>query len=207
MRAVADAIACEGCDAIYRRHPLASGEIARCARCGTELDRHPGRRTGRMLPLTIACLILFAIANLFPIVRIEMRGMHSETTLIGAVAALASEGMSPIALLVLATTIFFPLLYLLILLHIFLPRRQARRPAGFNILVRAIQGVRPWGMIEVFLLGVLVAIVKLSNMTNVLPGVALWAFIALTILLTVLLSFSPRFFWKMAFAPQPGPQR
>lgn len=206
MRVVADAIACEGCDAVYRRRPLEDGEVARCPRCGTELDRHPGRHVAHMLPLTIACLILFAIANLFPIVQIEMRGLRSETTLIGAVVALASEGMSPIALLALATTVVFPLLYLLIVLHLCWPRTGARRPRGFHVLVRVIQAIRPWGMVEIFLLGTLVAIVKLSNMTDVVPGIALWAFIALTFLLTRLLSFRPRLFWQMAFASQKEPR-
>ena len=63
------------------------------------------------------------------------------------------------------------------------------------------QSLRPWGMIEVFLLGVLVAIVKLSSMATVVPGPALWAFVALTVLLTAVLSFDPRAFWEMAFEP------
>ena len=68
---------------------------------------------------------------------------------------------------------------------------------------RAIQSVRPWGMIEVFLLGVLVAIVKLSSMATVVAGPALWAFVALTVLLTAVLSFNPNAFWEMTFRP-PG---
>lgn len=204
MRVVADAIACEGCDAVYRRRPLEDGEVARCPRCGTELDRHPGRHVAYMLPLTIACLILFSIANLFPIVAIELRGLRSETTLMGALISLAREGMSPVALLALATTILFPLLYLLIVLNLCWPRARARRPGGFHVLVRVIQAIRPWGMIEVFLLGTLVAVVKLSNMTHVVPGIALWAFIALTLLMTMLLAFRPRVFWQMPSAPRQG---
>jgi len=66
---------------------------------------------------------------------------------------------------------------------------------GVRKLLHLMQYVRPWGMIEVFLLGVLVALVKLSNIANVLPGVALWAFAALTIVLTVVVSFNPRYLW------------
>jgi len=67
------------------------------------------------------------------------------------------------------------------------------------MLVRMMQSLRPWGMIEVFLLGVLVAIVKLSSMATVVPGPALWAFVALTVTLTAVLSFNPGAFWEMAF--------
>ena len=199
MKEVPTAIVCDGCDAVWHRTPLHAREIARCPRCGTELARHPGAQQERILPLTVAGLIMFGIANLFPIVEIELRGLHSQTTLVGAVVALAGEGMSLVALLVLATTILFPLLQLLILLWLLVPLQRHRRVvAGFGWLVRAMQSLRPWGMIEVFLLGVLVALVKLSSMATVLPGPALYAFMVLTVLLTAVLAFDPRGFWEMA---------
>jgi paraquat-inducible protein A len=106
--------------------------------------------------------------------------------------------MSLVAFLVLATTILFPLMQLLILVWLLVPLRRHRRALGFALLVRLMQALRPWGMIEVFLLGVLVALVKLSSMASVLPGPALWAFVALTLLLTAVLAFDPRGFWEMA---------
>ena len=130
---------------------------------------------------------------------------RSQTTLLGAAVALTGEGMSEVALLVLATTLLFPLLQLCILLYLLLPVAQGRRLPGFALLVRIMQSLRPWGMIEVFLLGVLVAIVKLSSMASVVAGPALWAFVALTVLLTAVLSFDPRLFWQAALAPpEPG---
>ncbi|MBB3176427.1 paraquat-inducible protein A [Variovorax sp. Sphag1AA] len=203
MKEIPDAIVCEGCDAIYRRVRLRPREVSHCPRCGTELDRHAGDQSARILPLTMASLILFAIANLFPIVEIELQGLSSQTTLAGAVVALSTEGMSPVALLVLATTILFPLLQLCILAYLLVPMAYERRPVGFGVLVKLLQSLRPWGMVEVFLLGVLVAIIKLSSMAQVIAGPALWAFGALTVLLTVVVSFNPRGFWEMAFVPRP----
>ena len=207
MQEVPNLIACEGCDALYERPHLRSREVARCPRCDTLLDRGWGRAHERMLPLTVACLILFAIANLFPIVEIELQGLSSQTTLAGAVLQLTRGGMPEVAVLVLATTILFPLSQLCILLYLLLPITvRGVRPAGFNILVRAMQVLRPWGMIEVFLLGVLVAIVKLAGMAKVLPGAALWAFMVLTVLLTALLAFEPKAFWHIVF-PREGGER
>jgi len=205
MKEVPDSIVCEGCDAVCRRVPLRRREISHCERCGTELDRHAGGQSARVLPLTVASLILFAIANLFPIVQIELQGLTSQTTLAGAVVALSVEGMSPVALLVLATTILFPLLQLCILFYVLVPLHYERRPAGFAVLVRLLQSLRPWGMVEVFLLGVLVAIIKLGSIAQVIAGPALWAFVGLTVLLTAILSFNPRTFWELAFElPWPG---
>jgi paraquat-inducible protein A len=195
MQEVPDVIACEGCDALYTRPDLRPGEIARCLRCQTELERHPGSQHDRILPLTLACLVLFAIANLFPIVAIEINGAGSRTTLLGAVATLVVEGRALVAALVLATTFLFPLVQLGALFYLLFPRPDPGPPAGFDWLVRSIQSLRPWGMIEVFLLGVLVAIVKLSSMAVVVPGPALWSYVALTLLLTAVLSFDPRLLW------------
>ena len=199
MNEVPRAIICESCDAVCQRVPLREREIARCPRCGVELDRHAGFQQARILPLTVASLIVFAIANLFPIVEIALRGLRSETTLAGAVIALAGDGRSLLALLVLATTLLLPLLHLLILLWLLVPLRwgRGRRVAGFAPLVQTMQALRPWGMIDIFLLGVLVAIIKLSSMATVLPGPALWAFMALTVLLTMVTAFDPRRLWEM----------
>ena len=202
MKEVPDTVVCPGCDAIYSRAPLHPRDVAHCPRCGTELARHPGQQQARILPLTVACLIMFAIANLFPIVEIELQGLRSQTTLAGAVVALSAEGMSVVALLVLATTILFPFLQLCILAYLLVPLSREHRPVGFALLVRAMQSLRPWGLIEVFLLGVLVAIVKLSSMATVVPGPALWAFVALTVMLTAVLSFNPGAFWEMTFQPK-----
>jgi paraquat-inducible protein A len=124
-----------------------------------------------------------------------LRGVSSHTTLLGAVIALAGAGRALVAGIVLATTILFPLLQLTVLFYLLVPARNQGPPAGFDWLVRSIQSLRPWGMIEVFLLGVLVAIVKLSSMAAIVPGAALWAYVALTVLLTAVLSFDPRRLW------------
>ncbi|HSH98104.1 MAG: paraquat-inducible protein A [Methylophilaceae bacterium] len=196
MHEVAELIACEDCDAVYRKLTLTNGEIARCTRCGAELDRNADRRRDHLLPLTMASFIMFVLANTFPIVEMELQGLRSETTLIGAVLSLSTEGTSLVALLVLATTILFPLMQMMILFYLLTPAPHSKGRAGFSLLVRLMQTLRPWGMVEVFMLGVLVALIKLSNMATIIPGIALWAFCVLTVLLTVVVSFNPRYLWQ-----------
>lgn len=200
MHLVPHVVICEGCDAVYPKTPLARGETARCTRCGTVLEAFVGDTYKRILPLVVAGLLMFAVANMFPIVSIVLAGQPSATTLVGAVLALANEGMAEIAFLVLATTLLFPLLQLLILLYLLVPQPRQRQPHGFAWLLRALQSLQPWGMVEVFLLGILVAIVKLSSSAEVIVGLALGAFVALTVLLTAIVSFQPRNFWHMVFA-------
>ncbi|BDD95026.1 paraquat-inducible protein [Pandoraea sp. NE5] len=206
-------MACPNCDTLHRRTDVPPREAARCVRCHSVLYRAPDLRLSRVLALTLTCLIVFAIANAFPIVEIEVQGIYTRTTLIGAAWALYREGMWLVALLVFTTTVLSPLSQLLALVHLIGPLSVGRRPYAVFHVLRAIEFCRPWGMIEVFMLGVLVSVVKLSSMASVLPGIALWAFGALTVLLAMVLSYDLRNLWLVidhtpnADAPDASPSR
>ncbi|MDN5752187.1 MAG: paraquat-inducible protein A [Nitrosospira sp.] len=198
MQEAPDLIACEECDAVHRRLALGRNEVALCRCCGAELERDMSTHRRRVLPLTIAGLFMYIIANAFPIVEMELKGMVSQTTLMGAVLSLNSQGMPLVAFLVLTTTLLFPLMQLLSLIYLLTSINNVERSPAFNLSVRLIQTLRPWVMVEVFLLGVIVAFVKLTSMATVVPGIALWAFGALTLLLASVFSFDLRYIWWMS---------
>ncbi len=189
---------CEHCDAVYSRVELHPGEKAFCPRCGSELYRDVSRRYRALLPIVIASLIVFMLCNAYPIVSMEIQGFRTQTTVWETVKVLMSEDMTSVALLVFATTILFPLTEMLLLLYLLFPLALGRIPPGFGLVVRAIRLGRPWGMIEVFLLGIVASLVKLSTMATVLPGVALWSFAILTVLLAVVVGFDPADLWEEA---------
>ncbi|WP_199175577.1 paraquat-inducible protein A [Telmatospirillum siberiense] len=184
-------VACPECDALHRRRALRRGAKARCVRCGAVLYRHPHLHPDQLLPLVVCALLTYVIANVFPIVDLQIQGQTNSATLYGSILALWREGRELVAVLVFATTLLFPLVDLLAMLVLLLTFRRGR-PAT---LWRFVEGLRPWGMIEVFMLGMLVALVKLSHLAHVLPGVALWAFAALTLLMAAILTFDPRALW------------
>lgn len=189
-------LTCPQCDALHQRPLLRRGEKALCRRCGAVLLRQHRLAPGQMLAVVVAALIVYAIANAFPIVDLRVQGLSSGTTLFGSVLALWDEGRQLMALLVFATTQLFPLLDLTGMLVLLLAvTRAGGRPAWFAPLLRFIQALRPWGMTEVFMLGVVVSLVKLAGMAQILPGVALWAFAVLTVLMAVVLTFHPRQLW------------
>ncbi len=200
MREVPDLIACEECDAIYRRPALNRDEVAFCRCCGAELERDMSSQRGRVLPLTIAGLFMYIIANAFPIVEMELHGIVNQVTLMGSVLSLIAEEMSLVAMLVFITTILFPLIQLLALIYLLIAQdrtgRSGYHPPAFNLLACMIQTLRPWVMVEVFLLGVIVAFVKMKSIATVMPGTALWALGALTFLFAAVLSFNPRYIWR-----------
>ena len=197
--------ACPECDLLLRELtvPVSAGTV-RCPRCGAVLYRVSRDALERSLALTCAALLLLLIGNLFPLVGLNIQGHHVETTVLGAARQLWRDDMSLIALVLLVTTVLMPLIELGALVWVLLPLRSGRRPPGFVALFRALQLAHPWAMVEVFILGVLVSLVKLSHLADVLPGPAIWCFGALMLVLTALSSlFDSRALWQAWEAASP----
>lgn len=191
-------IACHECDALFSKPRLARRRVARCPRCGATLYRAISANLDGISAMTLAALITFLIAQAFPIVELDANGITSQTTLFGALIALWSEDMQIVAVMVFCSTILFPLTELVALLYVLIPIRAGYVPPAFNQVLRAIQFVRPWGMIEVFMLGVLITIVKMVSLARVIPEAALFAFGALTLMFAVVVTFDPRILWDLA---------
>ena len=186
---------CEECDAIYRKVTLAAGERAYCNCCGAELYRR-SKSLSTLLALVLTALIVFAIANSFPIVKVELQGNSSQTTLIGAAMAMFHIDRAFVGVLILITTFIVPLLDLLLLTYVLASVSIFKtRPSYLLVALRALFLFREWGMIEVFLIGVLVTLVKLIAMVVVIPGIALWAFALLSVLLVYIASFKINDLW------------
>ena len=171
--------ACHDCDALQHAVPLQSGGVARCWRCAAVLYRRSRHGLETTLALTLAAAVLFVMANVFPIVSLELQGQRTATSLWGAVQSLWDQDVPLLALLVFATTMLLPALDLASMLWLLLPLALGHQPLAGALVLRALLVVKPWGMVEVFMLGVLVALVKLAHLASVVPGVALWSFGAL----------------------------
>lgn len=176
-------IACHECDLIQREIQLPPGRTARCARCGAPLYRTPNRSIDHTLALTLTAAIVFILANAYPIIGLQIQTTRNDTSLISAVHTLWSQGMWIVALLVLFTTFLVPLFQLGVMVHILLALKRGQKPVGFNPIMRLLQHFNPWGMVEVFIIGVIVALVKLTHYGSLIPGIALWSLGILTLLL------------------------
>ena len=194
-------IACHECDLLQREIILPPGGVACCRRCGGVLYRNKPDSLDRTLALTLGAAVLFILANMFPVVGLDAQGTRISTTLFGTVRTLHDQNMTSVALLVFTTTILMPALDIGAMLYMLLPLRLGRVPHGLPAMFRLVHAVRPWGMVEVFMLGTLVSLAKLSHIAAVLPGVALWSFGILMFLLAAsAASFEPRDFWAQAAA-------
>ncbi len=169
-------ILCHDCDLLNRVAELPSGASALCPRCGGLLDRHIPNSIDRTLALVLAGLVLFLVANAFPFLAMKMQGQVTDTTLASGVRALYAHDERFVGSLVLFTTIVAPLLQLLLLLSVLAPLRFGRRVPGMIPMFRLLRRVESWSMMEVFLIGILVSLVKLADMAQIVPGIAIWSF-------------------------------
>ena len=189
-------IACHECDLLQREVPLVAGGTARCARCGAVLYRNQPDGLDRTLAYTLGAAVLFIVANAFPIVGLEASGNRTSATLFGTVRTMHDQDMSIVAGLVFVTTILMPAIQICALLYMLLPLKLGRVPQGLPAVFRLVHAVRPWGMVEVFMLGTLVSLAKLAHLAHVVPGIALWSFGALMILIAAAAaSFDSRALW------------
>ncbi|WP_176081847.1 paraquat-inducible protein A [Paraburkholderia tropica] len=190
-------VACRHCDALYRKPRLQRRQSARCSRCSTALYRENAAQLDRIGAITVAALVTFLIAQSFPIIELDANGITSQSSLLGALVVLWREGMQSVASMVFCATFLFPLIEMVALLYVLLPLRRGIVAPGFNLMMKALRFVRPWGMLEVFMVGILVAIVKLVSIARVIPETALFAFAALTLMLAVIAAFDPRGLWDV----------
>jgi paraquat-inducible protein A len=190
-------IACEHCDTIFRRRPLAKNQVARCERCDAVLYRFNRMSVDQWLALTVAAAIAFVIANVSPIVYVSFQGQRNESTLTGAMFALAHGPSAPIAVPAAMAVIVVPFLQIAALGWLLAFARGGRRAPGFTALMRLMVVMRPWSMVEVLLLGILVSIVKLSGSIEVVAGAGVWATAALTVLIAIVASRDVHRLWDL----------
>jgi paraquat-inducible protein A len=190
-------IVCPSCDLAHRVGAAPASVGTRCARCRAPLQRPEIGNIDTAIALSLCALVLFFLSNAYPLVTIQVNGTTRATTLLGAAWGLYTQGHAGLAALVFLTTVVGPFLQITILLYLLLPLRHAREAPGQNTIFRLLAQVRPWTFVEVFMLGVLVALVRLSAYALVIPGVALWSCGLLMLTLAALTSrTTPGQFWS-----------
>ena len=189
-------IACHECDLIHRVKPLPKKGHANCIRCGAVLYRHKPNSLERTLALSLAGLVLFVLANSYPFLALKMDTQAHQTNLITGIKVLYNQEMQGLAIVVFITTILAPLAQLLGMLYLLLPLRHNRIPPKFAPIFRFVRSLETWSMMEVFMLGILVSVVKLAKMAQIVPGIAIFSFFGLIVVLAAAtVSLDPHEIW------------
>ena len=190
-------IACPDCDLLQREPACEAACAVRCNRCGATLYRFSPRGLDNALALTLATAVLFAIANLVPIMSLEMQGRRVEATLTGIALALAEADMVGVGALVFATLMLLPAVEILSRLYLLVPLRAGRVPPQMARVSRLLDSIRGWAMVEVFVLGAAVSIQRLGELARLELGPAFWAIGAVMLLAAATDSiFDTRALWS-----------
>lgn len=193
---------CEHCDSVYKHTTLARGEIARCARCDAVLRRSGRLSLDQWLACSVAAAVVFVIANVCPTVRVGFEGMYNESSVWQAIVSLARGPETLMAAIGALTVIVVPGIQISLLVWLLSFARTGRRAPGFSLCVRFLALIRPWSMVEVSIVGVLVTMVKLSANLRVSPLSGTWALMILMALLTLVASRDVHLLWDMT---EPSP--
>ena len=199
-------LACHDCDHLYRHEPIPTGARANCRHCGALLYRHIPDSLNRSIALYCAALLLFFIANCFPFLSLKLSGRVVENILLSGSWSMYQLGMGELGLLIFLTSIAFPFAIITGMLYLLIPVRLGVVPRGIGPVYRLVYAVSPWSLVGVFMLGVLIAIVKLQDLATVLTGTSLYALAALMVVYSAArASFDARTFWVHVPLRRPAP--
>ena len=192
-------LACETCGLVQRVEEVDPGMTAECIRCGSPILSRPASGPQTTAALTIAALVLYIPANIYPILSMNLYGTYSENTIWDGVVSLMRYNEYLVAAIVFLASIVVPLLKLLGLLFLVASVRwgRGRRLRARTHIYQFIDAIGPWAMLDVFLLAILVALVKLGDLGKVIPGPGLIAFTCVVVF-TMLASqsFDPKLIWN-----------
>jgi paraquat-inducible protein A len=183
------ATACEHCDWVNTIPPMQVGERLHCTRCGhVILSLYPDAARQMLLNGGSALLMLLMSLS-FVFLGFSAKGTMQQITLLDCIYGLLSEDYFSLGVIMTITLLVLPIACLtaVILIALAMKQRQVRWvPYG---LVHAMKAMQPWLMADVFLLGGLVALVKLHSLADIQLGLSFWAFCAFTLLLIRTMSF------------------
>jgi paraquat-inducible protein A len=185
---VAEPTACIECDLLVTLGELEGDQRALCPRCGHLLTVASADGLTRSLAFALAAAVLLVIANSFPFLALNAQGLEQVMTLPRTAVELYRDGYAPLAVLVLGPIVGIPALMLATLVALLVYVRRGRAAPWLVPAGRFLFLLSPWSMVEVFVIGVLVSLVKIAAMASVVLGLSFWAYVAFAVCFTAAFS-------------------
>ncbi len=172
-------VMCHECDLAHAYTPLNRAQRAKCMRCEAHLYGTLRDDLDRPLALAITGMLLILVANFSPFLTFEMEGRGQTSSLISGSAEFWRAGFGELAIIVFLSSICLPFFSLALTLYLIMPLRLGFKPWQSVRVLRWIVAIRPWAMMEVYMLGALVAIVKLTDFADIVLEPGFYAFAVL----------------------------
>jgi paraquat-inducible protein A len=168
--------ACHFCDTLHEAFPVEEGMAARCVRCGALLYQNRPASLARASAFSLAALLLMVLVHTFPFLTMDAATMRRQLTLIGAACALIREDAPILGMSIILFTIITPVMLAGGMIYVCLPLMFGRAAPGSFLVAKWMYRSEPWNMVEVFLLGVLVSLLKIAKVAEVHFDIGFWAF-------------------------------
>jgi paraquat-inducible protein A len=191
-----DKIVCPHCDGYYRTVALKPGEFARCPDCRGILQRHKQVSTQLVLSAALSGAIFVLIALTLPVLTTSFGGIHNNVNLLSAPDAFGTTGYEIPAYVTAIVSVAAPFAQCSMLTWLLSFALAGRRAPGFSFLLRILHVIRPWAMLEVFFLGSLIVVVKVSGWVSVHLGPGMWSLAAFSALLIAVHRFESSVLWS-----------
>lgn len=196
--AQASLLSCHQCHLLcHVENPYLDAET-KCPRCGEWLHSRKPNSITRTWALVITALILYLPANLLPVMHVTSLGKVQSDTILSGVVYLLLSGMWPLALLVFFASVVVPLLKLFILVYLLISvqRESKWRPKDRTRLYRITEAVGRWSMVDIYVVTILVALVKLGALATIEAGVGAVFFGGVVVVtMFAAMTFDPRLIW------------
>jgi paraquat-inducible protein A len=179
-------LTCHQCGAVYSRPELEPDQWAQCVRCNSVLESYAAFTPAAWLAIILTALFSLGFANAYPVLTLYLQGQGQAATFFDAVAVVWREGYPEVSVATFAAGFILPVIHLCLLLWVLVPLSFRRLPLFFESTIKIIDHLKPWCMVPVFLLGILVAAVKLAGLASLVVGIGLFATACAAILITSL---------------------
>ncbi|CAB5692747.1 Inner membrane protein yebS [Aeromonas hydrophila] len=181
---------------------LAVGEASSCPRCGHTLSRHLPEQERRPIAYGFAAIIMFVLSNAFTFMSFSAKGVGQEMTFLQCITTLVDQGYLFLGAVLSLTLIGLPLVYIGSIMLVLWRVDKDLHSNALRSLGRLLCRIKPWLMVDVFLIGVLISLVKLMGMADIKMGLSFWAFVGYTVLLIKMISSLDRMWlWQRLFGP------
>ena len=175
-------VICHQCFTLHKEVPITDGSKACCKECGTVLYRYDSRLAEHGIALSLSALIFFIVANFFPLVKIEILGHEQFITITKMIFSLFDNGFFIVGLILSFLLLIFPLMVIVIYILLFILLYFSKGQQLTKDLLILLADILPWSMMDIFLVSILVALVKLIGYAQIHMGIAFWALFVFVLL-------------------------
>ena len=171
-------IICHQCFTLQQEIPIQDGTKACCSECGGLLYRYDSKLIDHSLAWSITGVIFFALANAFPLIKIDLLGSEQFINLPKTIMSLFENGFYVVGFFCIFLIFIFPLMIFFINILIFTLLKMGRGEKVTKELLILLSHIKPWSMADIFFISILVALVKLVAFGQIHIGISFWALMA-----------------------------